>query len=36
VTSKSKVSGDSREVVDAYETTDEMRDVKTVMASRLA
>jgi hypothetical protein len=36
VTSTSKVSGYSREVVDAYETRDGTRDVETVMASRLA
>jgi hypothetical protein len=36
VTSTSKVSGYSREVVDAYETRDGTRDVETAMASRLA
>jgi hypothetical protein len=36
VTSKSKVSGYSREVVGAYETTYGTRDVEDVMASRLA
>jgi hypothetical protein len=36
VTSTPKVSGYSREVVDAYETRYGTRDVETVMASRLA
>ena len=36
VTSKSKVSGYSREVYEAYERTYGTRDVEDVMASRLA